>query len=287
MTNKLLNAKRLGIYLLIVFAASLTLILFRKVTDESRTAFFFVQQLFCWSPAIACIITRAATGEGFRDMKLHLRLKGNLRYYLLAFMLPLIFVPITEILPVVLNGYTERLCGFTWTNIASAVLQLGSAAVVGSIGLLGEELGWRGYMNEKMEPLFGTLGTCLAGGVVWGLWHFPNDIANHLNGYVDFTDALQNASERMVILILLGVVLMWVTKKTDSVWPAVILHFTHNSTTGVIGNLLAAGGTPEDYKAGAGEEIITEICGLAPMVLLGAAFMAAMVRENMKRNKSE
>ena len=169
MTNKLLNSKRLGIYLLIVFAASLTLILFRKVTDESRTAFFFVQQLFCWSPAIACIVTRAVTKEGFRDMKLHLRLQGNLRYYLLAFVLPLIFVPMMELLPLVLSGHTEWLSGFTPMNTITSVIQLGSAAIVGSIGLLGEELGWRGYMNGKMEPLFGTLGTCLAGGVVWGL----------------------------------------------------------------------------------------------------------------------
>ena len=283
MTNKLLNAKRLGIYLLIVFAASLTLILFRKVTDESRTAFFFVQQLFCWSPAIACIVTRAVTKEGFHDMKLHLRLRGNLRYYLLAFVLPLIFVPIMEILPLVLSGHTEWLSGFTPMDTITSVMQLGSAAIVGSIGLLGEELGWRGYMNEKMEPLLGTPLTCLAGGAVWGLWHFPNDIQNWLNGYVSFPSALQNALERMLILIMLGIVLMWITKKADSVWPAVILHFTYNSAIGVINSLMAA----EGYEANAGGEIVTKICEFAPWVLSGAVFMAVMVRGDMKRNKSE
>ena len=287
MTNKLLNAKRLGIYLLTVFAVSLTLILFRKVTDESRTAFFFVQQLFCWSPAIACIITRAVTKEGFRDMKLHLRLKGNLRYYLLAFVLPLIFVPVMELLPLLLNGHTEWLSGFTPMNTITSVMQLGSAVIVGSIGLLGEELGWRGYMNGKMEPLLGTLGTCLAGGVVWGLWHFPNDIANHLNGYVDFTGALQNASERKVILILLGVVLMWVTKKTDSVWPAVILHFVYNSSISVVRNILLLGGMPENYEIKGSEKIITKICEYAPLVLLAVIFMVLLLRYNRNGNESE
>ena len=283
MTSKAMDLKRLGIYLLLVFAASITLILFHKVTNESRTAFFLVQQLFCWSPAIACIVTRAVTGEGFRDMKLHLRLKGNWGYYLLAFALPLIFVPVTKVLPIVLNGHTERLDGFTWTNIAAAVLQLGSAAAVGSIGLLGEELGWRGYMNEKMELLLGTSWTCLAGGAVWGLWHFPNDIQNWLNGYVSFPSALQNAFERMVILIMLGVILMWVTKKTDSVLPAVVLHFTYNSTIGVIDSLTAA----EGQEVNVSGEIVTKICEFAPPVLLGAVFLAMMVRGDMKRNKSE
>ena len=287
MTNKLLNAKRLGIYLLIVFAASLTLILFRKVTDESRTAFFFVQQLFCWSPAIACIITRAVTKEGFRDMKLHLRLKGNLRYYLLAFVLPLIFVPMMELLPLLLNGHIEWLSGFTPMNTITSVMQLGSAAIVGSIGLLGEELGWRGYMNGKMGPLFGTLGTCLAGGVIWGLWHFPNDIANYLNGYVDFTDALQNASERMVVLILLGVVLMWVTKKTDSVWPAVILHFVYNSSISVVRNILLLGGMPENYEIKGSEKIITKICEYVPLFLLAVIFMVLLLRNDRNRHEGK
>lgn len=287
MTNKPLNAKRLGIYLLIVFAASLMLILFRKAADESRTAFFFVQQLFCWSPAIACIITRAVTKEGFRNMKLHLRLKGDLQYYILAFVLPLVFVPVMEILPVVLNGHRAWLGGFTWTNMTAAVLQLGAAAVVGSVGLLGEELGWRGYMNDKMEPLLGTLGTCLAGGAVWGLWHFPNDILNYLNGYVSFPFAVENAAQRTVILIMLGAVLMWLTVKTDSVWPAVILHFVYNSAIGVVVNMLEMGGMTENYEANESEKVITDICELAPVALLGVIFAVLMLRDKRKRSKSE
>ena len=285
MTGKGLNAKRLGIYLITVFAASLLLILFSGVVSKSRTAFFLVQQLFCWSPALACIIARAVTKEGFRDMKLHLRLKGNLRYYLLAFALPPVLVPLTEVLPVVLNGHGEWLGGFTWTNVTAGLLQLGSTAIVGSIGLLGEELGWRGYMNGKLEPLLGTSGTCLAGGIIWGLWHLPNDILNYLNGYVSFPSALQNALERTVILIMLGVVLMWVTKKTGSVWPAVVLHFVYNSTIGVVGNMLSMGGKPEDYEAAFGEEVITRICEFAPAVLMAAVFAVLLLRDN--RNKAK
>ena len=275
MTSKGLSAKRLGIYLIIVFAASMTLLLFSKPMSESRTVFFLMQQLFCWSPAIACIITRAVTKEGFRDMNLHLRLNGNLRYYLLALVLPLVYVPIMEILPLVLNGHTDRLVGFTWADVTAAVLQLGSAAIIGSVGLLGEELGWRGYMNQKLEPLLGTIGTCLAGGVIWGLWHFPNDLLNYLNGYVSFPDALLNALERMVILIMLGVVLLWLTRKTDSVWPAVIMHFIHNSTISVIGNILP-------YQTESSEEIIAKICEFSPLLLLAVIFMTLLIVDKKK-----
>ena len=138
-----------------------------------------------------------------------------------------------------------------------------------------------------MEPLLGTFGTYLAGGVVWGLWHFPNDIANYLNGYVSLPDAMQNASERMVILILLGVPLMWVTKKTDSVWPAVILHFVYNSSISVVRNILLLGGMPENYETKGNEKIITKICEYAPLVLLALIFMVLLLRNNRKGNDSK
>ena len=35
----------------------------------------------------------------------------------------------------------------------------------------GEEFGWRAYMNQKMEPLLGTTGTVIVGGIIWGVWH--------------------------------------------------------------------------------------------------------------------
>ena len=90
MTAKKENAKRLGIYLLIVFAFMLFYILCAKLMHHSNTVYYIIYMIFSFSPAIASLITRAVTKEGFRDMKLHLNLIGNLKWYLLAFVLPLI-----------------------------------------------------------------------------------------------------------------------------------------------------------------------------------------------------
>ena len=92
MTAKKENAKRLGIYLMIVSLFVLLFFVFGKLMNESNTAFFIIYYcLFSFSPAIASLITRAVTKEGFRDMKLHLNLSGNLKWDLLAFGLPLVF----------------------------------------------------------------------------------------------------------------------------------------------------------------------------------------------------
>lgn len=57
MTTKKENAKRLSIYLLIVFAFSMLLIILRKPSSSSETFYFFIAELFCASPAIASLIT--------------------------------------------------------------------------------------------------------------------------------------------------------------------------------------------------------------------------------------
>ena len=114
-------------------------------------------------------------------MKLHLHLTGNIRYYLIAFGLPLVCLSAMFLLPVFVSSHAAWLGGFTFGNVLSNAFLLISFSAVQSIGLLGEELGWRGYMNQKMEPLLGTVGTCLVGGIVWGLWHFPLDISGYLD----------------------------------------------------------------------------------------------------------
>lgn len=40
-------------------------------------------------------------------------------------------------------------------------------------GGLGEEVGWRGFLQSVFERQRGVVGSSLAVGVIWGLWHVP------------------------------------------------------------------------------------------------------------------
>ena len=253
MTAKKENANRLGIYLLIVSLFVLLFFVCRKLMNESNTAFFIIYYcLFSFSPAIASLITRIVTKEGFRDMKLHLNLSGNLKWYLLAFVLPLIFFSARILLP------------------------------MQSIGLLGEELGWRGYMNQKMEPLFGTVGACLFGGIVWSLWHLPMDLAGWLEGEGTFSDSIKMCGGRMLLLTCFGIFLMWLTKKTDSVFPTVVAHFMFNQSQGALGELLSQGDIPESADLG----MIASVFEYVPMVILAGIFTGMLLREKKKAPKT-
>lgn len=272
MTTKKENAKRLGIYLLTVFAFMLIFILCIKPMNASNTVFYIIYMIFLFSPAIASLITRAVTKEGFRDMKLHLNLSGNFKWYLLAFGLPLICFSAKFLLPVILSGHADWLSGFTVPNVLTGILTLAAMSAVQSIGLIGEELGWRGYMNQKMEPLLGTVGTYIVGGIVWGLWHLPMDIAG-CGGAV--SDVFALCGGRMIQLTLFGVFLMWLTKKTGSVFPAVIGHYMFNEGQGALANLLYQGNIPENADLG----MIADVFEYLPMIVAAAVFMIMLFHD--------
>ena len=282
MTAKKENAKRLGIYLLIVFAFMLFYILCAKLMHHSNTVYYIIYMIFSFSPAIASLITRAVTKEGFRDMKLHLHLTGNIRYYLLAFGLPLICLSAMFLLPVIVSGHADWLGGFTFGNVLSNAFLLISFSAVQSIGLLGEELGWRGYMNQKMEPLLGTVGTCLGGGIVWGVWHFPMDIAGYFGGNGTFSEVLVSTFGRLAMLTCFGAFLMWLTKKTNSVFPAVIAHFMYNESQGAVMSLLAQDNIPENASL----PLWTDVVRYIPILILAVIFMILLLK-NKKKGKRQ
>ncbi|MBP3746300.1 MAG: CPBP family intramembrane metalloprotease [Ruminococcus sp.] len=276
MTAKKENAKRLGIYLLIVSLFVLLFFVCRKLMNESNTAFFIIYYcLFSFSPAIASLITRAVTKEGFRDMKLHLNFSGNLKWYLLAFGLPLIFFSARILLPIIVSGHSDWLSGFKFQNMLASMFMLAALTAVQSIGLLGEELGWRGYMNQKMEPLFGTVGACLFGGVLWSLWHLPMDLAGWLDGEGSLSDSLMMCGGRMLLLTCFGTFLMWLTKKTDSVFPAVIGHYMFNESQRVLADLLYQGNIPENADLG----VIADVFEYLPMIVVAVVFMITLCHD--------
>ncbi|MBR1392324.1 MAG: CPBP family intramembrane metalloprotease [Ruminococcus sp.] len=278
MTIKKENAKRLGIYLLIVFLFMLLYILCAKPMNRSNAMYYIIYMIFSFSPAIASLITRFVTKEGFRDMKLHLHFSGNFKWYILAFGLPLICFSAMFMLPVIISGHTDWLGGFTFSNILSNALLLFAFSAVQSIGLLGEELGWRGYMNQKMEPLVGTVGTCLIGGIVWGLWHLPMDIAGHLGGNGTLSEALGSTFGRLAMLTCFGAFLMWLTKKTNSVFPAVIAHFMYNESQGAVMMLLGEGNIPESASL----PLWTDVPRYFPLLVIAAVFVVLLMRDKRK-----
>ena len=252
--------------------------LFRMV---SSSHYVFFANLTLYAPAFANLLTRLVTKEGFSDMKLHLRLKSHLLHYLIAWLLPLVAALLSGVLMTVLYGdfngssVTDGLSGL---RIISAILQCLFLTPVTAFVTFGEEFGWRGYMNDKMKPLFGTGGTVLIGGIIWGIWHAPLTVEGHNFGK-EYPGYPCSGFLMMILFCTgLGIILMWLTEKTGSVYPAAIFHAMLNFGSGTIRQLMLWGVSENEIISVIRVSIISQL----PLVMLSVLFVIPLLRRKQK-----
>lgn len=89
---------------------------------------------------------------------------------------------------------------------------------------LAEEIGWRGYLLPMLMPL-GWKKALLLSGFIHGVFHIPLMWAGlyHSEGNPMIVYPLM-----IVQTIIGGFILGYVRLKTNSIWPAAILHSAHN-----------------------------------------------------------
>ncbi|NUP22733.1 MAG: CPBP family intramembrane metalloprotease [Streptomyces sp.] len=106
---------------------------------------------------------------------------------------------------------------------------LATAAVLFLVGLplmVGEEWGWRGYLEPRLQSL-GMTPMVLISGLVWGLWHLP--IA-----FLGDRDPLLWLPAYIVDCTLSGALLCWLRLRTRSIWPAVFGHAAISGFPGAV-----------------------------------------------------
>jgi membrane protease YdiL (CAAX protease family) len=138
-------------------------------------------------------------------------------------------------------------------------ISLGSV-VSALVGGIGEELGWRGFLQPVLERRFGrVLGTILVG-VVWAYWHLP---VNSL-GYNDPQHPLLNAWVTFPLTVVaMSFGFAWLARESGSAWPVALAHGANNT----IGAAFLV--TPKTWSA----DILTELASMA-MVAAGFVWVA-------------
>lgn len=104
------------------------------------------------------------------------------------------------------------------------------------IPVLGEEIGWRGFLLNTLYKKMSFTKANLITGVVWALFHYPLLIlGNYNNGatpawyaFLFFTIALMGANT----------MINWLYIQSGSLWTAVIFHTVHNSLLNDLNPLL-------------------------------------------------
>ncbi len=122
---------------------------------------------------------------------------------------------------------------FDFSDLNASVLNLGTwinAAIIlinfpfSMIAFMGEEYGWRYYLQPIMQKKFGLrLGVVLLG-VVWGIWHTAADFM-----FYSTTTGPQLLITQILTCVSVAIFFGYAYMKTGNIWLIAIMHFMNNN----------------------------------------------------------
>jgi len=113
--------------------------------------------------------------------------------------------------------------------ITNIVLTATVYSLVGMVFGAGEELGWRGYLQEQLTQRFGLSKGIVCLGLLWSFWHLPLLLAGY--NYPE-NPVLGSLLLSPILLVAASFVLAWLTLRTRSFWPAALVHGAGDSIQG-------------------------------------------------------
>lgn len=208
---------------------------------------------YMFSPAIAHLITRLVTREGWQGTWLQFNVRQRWPYWALAWFGTPLLVAVGGLLYFVffpqhfdpsLQAFSEMLAQnsqgaeeITLSSGTIAAIQIFQAILLSPIlnlvPVFGEEFGWRAYLQPKLLPL-GERKTYLLMGVIWGVWHAPVIAMGYNYGYGYPGAPWAGVLMFIWVAFVLGTFFGWVTLRAKSVWPAVIGHAVLNGTASAV-----------------------------------------------------
>ncbi|WP_066167940.1 CPBP family intramembrane glutamic endopeptidase [Metasolibacillus sp. FSL H7-0170] len=179
-------------------------------------------------PLLTTIFLRAFAGDGWRDMGLALNLKGNAKWYLVAFLI----YPITTFL-LLSFGYLTGWMDFSNFNFQAISSAFVSVFFIQFIKNIFEESVWRGYLTSKLLQFkLNDFWLYVTVGVVWGAWHIPYFLV-----FLSDSDIASVLPVNRLVFAIIGIVTMivWTIMYTEiylitrSIWPLVLMHATEDA----------------------------------------------------------
>lgn len=187
-----------------------------KNLDEPTGAFPMVMASFM--PMFLALIFVKIFKGSYNELGIRLNIKGSWKIYLLAFVFSVILCFLA--VPLMLLIFKGKV---TLDITRESLFMLVLTPVIGilsCIEMLGEELGWIGYLYPKLEKTAGTVSACILLGIIRGLFHFMIIFA------MDFT--VYGLIELTVSNVLLSFLMIYLYKKSNSLFPCCLLHACTN-----------------------------------------------------------
>ncbi|MFA5338824.1 MAG: type II CAAX endopeptidase family protein [Candidatus Omnitrophota bacterium] len=170
-----------------------------------------------WCPGISGMATsliyeRSLSGIGWKP--------GKLRWLGLGYFLPICYAAVAYGI-IWLSGFG----GINHDYRINAFMLIVLGPAISVVYAAGEEIGWRGFMLPQLYKSKGFTASCLITGIVWSVWHFPLIITGL------YLAKMPMGPQLLLLLVTITAMTFaigWLRLKSGSVWPAVLMHASHN-----------------------------------------------------------
>ena len=189
-----------------------------------------------WCPAFAALLTSRLLGRELSSLGWRW---PQLKYLAAAYFVPLAYASVAygAVWALQLGGWNSEFVSLVaeglglkglpaWASFTLAFICMAAGGVIQNVSMtLGEEIGWRGLLVPELAKRMSYTRTSLLSGLIWAAWHSPLLLFADYNVGTNRWYALGCFS---VTCISMSFMLAWLRLKSDSLWPAVLFHASHN-----------------------------------------------------------
>ncbi len=211
------------------------------------------------APALASLVVRRwVTGEGFADLGLRPDLRRAGPFLVLALGWPLLAMPLAVAL-----ATATGVSSVETVSVGDVALWTAASLLAAPV-FLGEELGWRGYLQTRILP-GRPLQAATVTGAVWAVWHYPL-------WFTTLDLPLAVVAAMTVSLVVTSVFLGWLQAASGTVWAPSLGHSANNTLEASLGSAVfgSRGGAFAVPPGAVAVILVAEAC-----VQLGAVWGAA------------
>lgn len=233
--------------------------------EEAGAALFTTAA--CFMPAVTAIIICLIKRIRISELAIFPRLRGNTYVYAIVILAAITIALADQPLTFAIFPDVVQFHDFDCFVFLMNALTLFSFSLVGMISLLGEEIGWLGYLFPRLEQLYGTVPAVVLMGMIRGAWHLVMFLV------IGSDTALIQFGMLTVSNILLDSLFICAMKKTSSIIPGALVHSVTNMLPGVYAAFTVTN-----------EELFTEkylqiqMISLIPTVVVGIACYAILLK---------
>lgn len=208
------DKKAIGLFLIITFALSGICYYIRIEGGDAARG---IIAILMWCPGAAAFIVHRIY---YHKEKILGWNKCKIRYVLIGILVPVMYLGFSYGLYWIINKGT--LSGKIYTNFVGTLVVLILSSIITSTG---EEIGWRGFLFPKMAQIWNIKTAVVVSGLIWGIWHYPLMITGL---YQSGTPLWYRLPMFTIEVIAITTIMAIIRMNSKSVWPAIIIHASHN-----------------------------------------------------------